>query len=128
MPILIYDSKCIYCRSFKGLLESLDTEKKLKFWSYYSGMARKLLKAQFGEEYGFTLYLFTDQKVYMAKEAVNGSFKALGIFAFKAYLLYPAVAHIVSLLTNRQKKVMVPGNKNIAAISANAKKLLPQNI
>ncbi|MBI2664430.1 hypothetical protein HYX10_03760 [Candidatus Woesearchaeota archaeon] len=60
--IVVYDDKCSACTAF-------GTWGRLKGIGYSTKAAKKLMAAQFGEDYGFALMLFTDKKVYWGSAA-----------------------------------------------------------
>ncbi len=128
--ILIYDSKCSFCRAFKETVTKLDKSKKILFWSYYSPKSKELLKAQFGKEYGFSLYLFEKSNVSIGGEAVKACFRAIGKPAFQMHSLYPLVVRLVSLATGRKRKVQLhfKESRKTARTNPKAKKMLAKNI
>lgn len=110
--LLIYDGDCSYCRTFARTLQWLDRRDRIAILPYDAPEAQRLLRAQFDEEIGFTLYLFTPERVLWAGSAARGAVQALGLprpLGWLAFVLYPAVVRAVSRLSGRRRAVCLPG-------------------
>jgi predicted DCC family thiol-disulfide oxidoreductase YuxK len=110
---LIYDGGCAYCRAFAALLKQLDRCRRFETFEYDSPQAQALLKAQFGEKYGFTMYLFEFDagEVSWGAEAarrVVESLKMPQLLAKLVFFVYPALVRLVSRLTRRRRPVCGP--------------------
>ncbi|MCX8103978.1 MAG: DUF393 domain-containing protein [Candidatus Bipolaricaulota bacterium] len=100
--LLIYDGTCAYCRGFARLVRALDWRKKFALLPYESPEAQRLLRAQFGENFGFAMFLFNEESVSWGREAAQRIVRELGVpGARAAFWLYPALVSIVSRLARR---------------------------
>lgn len=111
--LLIYDGTCSYCRAFVGILKKLDRRGRFRTMEFDSPEAQALLQAQFGERFGFAMYLFELDagEVSWGREAARRVVRGLGLssaLARLAFWLYPAVVKIVSKLTRRTRRVCGP--------------------
>jgi predicted DCC family thiol-disulfide oxidoreductase YuxK len=111
--LLIYDGGCTYCRAFVTLLKRLDRHGRFETLHYDSSQAQAILDAQFGEKYGFAMYLFEldSHKVSWGAEAAKRVVNSLGMSKWLARIVfraYPALVGLVSLLTRRARKVCGP--------------------
>jgi len=110
--VLVYDGACAYCRRLVGLLRWFDHQGLLTFWAYDSRRAQSVLKAQFGAEQGFTMYLFTNTDVYWAQAAAR---QATQMLKFPVSLslcverVYPTLVRAISMLSGRRRRVCTPG-------------------
>jgi len=76
---------------------------------YESAQAQELLRAQFGENFGFAMFLFEEESVSWGSEAAKRVVQALSLpGASLAVWLYPKVVQVVSWLTRRQRRVCGP--------------------
>jgi len=64
-PIVIYDDKCKVCTAFGH------QGRNMIALGYSTSRAKKLMRAQFGKDYGFVLMLFTSEKVYWGSTATS---------------------------------------------------------
>ncbi|MFN4218746.1 MAG: DCC1-like thiol-disulfide oxidoreductase family protein [Candidatus Bipolaricaulia bacterium] len=107
--LLIYDGACGYCRGFARLVRVLDRRKRFALLPYESDAAQELLRAQFGENVGFAMFLFDEDSVSWGREAAQRIVRELRVPGARvAFWLYPALVALVSLLTRRQKRVCGP--------------------
>lgn len=107
--LLIYDGACAYCRGFARLVRVLDQRKRFVLLPYESAKAQELLRAQFGENFGFSMFLFDENSVSWGREAAQRIVRELRVPGARvAFWLYPTLVAIVSLLTRRQRKVCGP--------------------
>lgn len=107
--LLIYDGACAYCRSFAWLVRALDWHKRFALLPYESAQAQELLRAQFGENFGFAMFLFDAESVSWGAEAARKIARALALpGASLAFWLYPKIVQLVSWLVRRQRRVCGP--------------------
>lgn len=107
--LLIYDGTCAYCRGFARLVRALDRRKRFVLLPYESERAQHLLRAQFGENVGFAMFLFDEESVSWGREAARRIMYALRVPGARlAFWLYPLLVLIVSRLTRRQRSVCGP--------------------
>ncbi len=111
--LLIYDGECAYCRAFVAVLQRLDRQRRFRALAFDAQQAQALLQAQFGERYGFAMYLFelNTGEVSWGREAARRVVRGLGLphpIARLAFWLYPAVVRLVSWLTRRRRRVCGP--------------------
>lgn len=111
--LLIYDGGCAYCRAFAGVLRRLDRHRRFVSWEYDSPQAGKILRAQFGEQYGFAMYLFEFDKEEVswgaqAARRIVGTLSLPHWAAKLAFYLYPTLVKLVSILTRRRRPVCGP--------------------
>lgn len=107
--LLIYDDACAYCRSFARLVCTLDWHKRFALLPYESAQAQELLRAQFGENFGFAMFLFDAESVSWGAEAARKIARALALpGASLAFWLYPKIVQLVSWLVRRQRRVCGP--------------------
>jgi len=113
VKLLIYDGHCAYCRAFVSVLKRLDRRRLFKMWEYDSPPAGKILRAQFGENYGFAMYLFEfdAEEVSWGAEAARRIVETLSLPRWTAksvFSLYPKLVKLVSALTRRTQPVCGP--------------------
>lgn len=107
--LLIYDGQCAYCRGFARVVRLLDRYKRLALLPYESAQAQELLQAQFGEDFGFAMFLFEEDSVSWGREAAQRIVRELRVPGARlAFWLYPALVAMVSWLTCRQRNVCGP--------------------
>lgn len=107
--LLIYDDQCAYCRGFARVVRMLDRRKRLALLPYESAPAQELLRAQFGENFGFAMFLFEEDSVRWGREAAQRIVRELRVPGARlAFWLYPALVVLVSRLTRRQRSVCGP--------------------
>ncbi len=107
--LLIYDGECAYCRGFARLVGLLDSRKSLALLPFESEGAQRVLRAQFGDSFGFSMFLFEEDCVSWGREAARRIVQGLQVPGARvAFWLYPALVAIVSWLTRRQRKVCGP--------------------
>lgn len=109
--LLIYDGECGYCRRFAKTAQWLDRRHHLQLLTYQSEQAQKVLNAQFGDNTGFTLYLFNNEEVFWAQSAARETLRRLGLPRWVQWLgfrIYPKVVDVVTKLTGRQQAVCMP--------------------
>lgn len=109
----IYDGDCAYCRAFVVVLQKLDRQKRFRALAFDAQEAQALLQAQFGERFGFAMYLLEPDlgEVSWGREAARRVIRGLGLpaaFARLAFWLYPALVRLVSKLTRRERRVCGP--------------------
>lgn len=98
--ISIYDDKCAACTAFGRHRAALA-------FGYSTRAAKRLMEAQFGRDYGFTLMLFTQNRVYWGSDAAAELSKVGfspfgGLYNALAHSLYPLVVKLLSLLLKRK--------------------------
>ena len=109
--LLIFDAECGYCRGFVRAVRRLDSRKQFYIIPYEAQEAQALLRTQFGDKYGFTLYLFERQEVSWGQEAARRIIESISLprwMARLAFYLYPALVGLVSRLTRRMRPVCDP--------------------
>ncbi|MDW8031571.1 MAG: DCC1-like thiol-disulfide oxidoreductase family protein [Candidatus Bipolaricaulota bacterium] len=107
--LLIYDGTCAYCRGFARLVRALDWRKKFALLPYESERAQHLLRAQFGENVGFAMFLFDEESVSWGREAARRIMNALRVPGARlAFWLYPVLVSVVSRLARRPRNVCGP--------------------
>lgn len=107
--VLIYDGECAYCRGFARLVHVLDFGRRFRLLPFESPDAQRLLRAQFGKQFGFAMFLFEDESVSWGQEAARRIVQALSLRgASLAFLLYPKILRMVSWLTRRERPVCGP--------------------
>ncbi|MBI4438298.1 DUF393 domain-containing protein [Candidatus Woesearchaeota archaeon] len=121
--ILIYDTRCAYCRAYASFIKALDIRKKLHFTGIHTEEARRLLNAQFGKRQRFALHLFEKDTVSTGKDAVQGCFRNLKIPSLKLYALYPAIARAVSYSAGHGMPKISGTEKTTAATKALLQKI-----
>ncbi|MDW8329959.1 MAG: DCC1-like thiol-disulfide oxidoreductase family protein, partial [Candidatus Bipolaricaulota bacterium] len=90
--LLIYDGTCAYCRGFARLVRLLDRRKKFALLPFESAEAQRVLRAQFGENVGFAMFLFDEESVSWGAEAAKRIVRALALpGASVAFWLYPKI-------------------------------------
>jgi predicted DCC family thiol-disulfide oxidoreductase YuxK len=108
--VLIYDGQCAYCRGFARLARALDFSKKFALLPFESEPAQRLLRAQFGADFGFAMFLFEEDSVSWGRAAAQRIVQSLRLPGARlAFWLYPTIVSIVSRLTRRHRKVCGPG-------------------
>lgn len=106
---MIYDGACAYCRGFARLVHVLDMRKRFALLPLESEDAQRLLRAQFGENFGFAMFLFDEETVSWGREAARRIVQGLGVPGARlAFWLYPAIVSVVSKLTRRKREVCGP--------------------
>ncbi len=106
--LLIYDSHCPYCTATARLAELLSS--KIETSAYRSDKAQEILKESFDEP-GFTLYLFSDEKIFYGNEAAKKTADIIGMPNFMARFfstVYPFLVKIFSILSFRTRKMKMP--------------------
>jgi len=111
--LLIYDGGCAYCRAFTSVLKRLDRRRLFKMWDYDSSPAGRILRAQFGENYGFSMYLFEfdAEEVSWGAEAARCIVETLSLprwTAKLAFYIYPSLVRLISILMRRTRSVCGP--------------------
>ncbi len=109
--LLIYDGDCAYCRGFVQLVRLLDRKRQISVLGFDAPEAQALLRAQFGEHFGFTMYLFEVEEVSWSREAARRIIESLSLprwMAKLAFRIYPSLVHLVSKLTQRTRLVCGP--------------------
>ncbi len=109
VKLLMYDSHCAYCRGFARVVRLLDVRKRFIVLPLESDPAQVLLRAQFGENFGFAMFLFEAESVSWGSEAAQRIIQALALpGASLAFWLYPAIVKCVSRVTRRERTVCGP--------------------
>lgn len=129
--ILIYDDVCPYCRRFAQTARWLDRYGSLQILPFQGEDAQGLLRAQFGAQTGFTLYVFKRGEAHWAQAAARETVTHLGLprwFGWLSFRAYPAVVTAVSRLTGRRQAVCMPGQGACATAHATSgsMRLTPQ--
>jgi predicted DCC family thiol-disulfide oxidoreductase YuxK len=107
--LLIYDDGCAYCRGFAHLVRALDRRRRFALLPYESEHAQRLLRAQFGEDFGFAMFLFAEDTVSWGREAAQRIARELRVPGARlAFWLYPALVSTISRLTRRERPVCGP--------------------
>ncbi len=109
--LLIYDDGCAYCRGFVQLIQLLDRQKKISALSFDVPDSKVLLHAQFGNKYGFAMYLFERDQVSWGQEAAKRIIEIISLprwMARLAFYVYPSLVKAVSWLTRRERQVCGP--------------------
>ncbi len=107
--LLIYDGQCAYCRGFVRLVRRLDFQEKFSTLPFESAEAQAILRAQFGDSFGFAMFLFEDESVSWGQEAAKRIVQTLSLPGARlAFWLYPLLVRLVSWLTRRQQTVCGP--------------------
>jgi len=108
--LLIYDGQCAYCRGFARLARALDFSQKFALLPFEGEPAQRLLRAQFGEDFGFAMFLFEEDSVSWGRTAAQRIVQNLRLPGARlAFWLYPTIVSIVSRLTRRHRTVCGPG-------------------
>jgi len=109
IKVLIYDGQCAYCRGFVRLVRALDFRKRFFVLPYEREPAQALLRAQFGESFGFAMFLFEAESVSWGREAAKRVVQALSLpGASVAFWLYPTIVKFISRVTRRERTVCGP--------------------
>ena len=101
-PIVIFDDKCGPCTAFGTW------GKHVIPLGYNTEPAKKLMKAQFGKDYGFALMLFEGNKVYWGNQAASevtkiAYSKVLGtLFRRVIHAVYPLVLGTLNVVLRRK--------------------------
>lgn len=106
--VAIYDDKCRACTSFSSLGRGITP------LGYSTDEAKKLMTAQFGNDYGFILMLFTDDTVYWGKDAA-AEISATGytkVIRGVTHFFYPAAVKLMNVLLRRQRLPEAPKFKH----------------
>ena len=100
--ILIFDDRCKVCTAFgtwgKGIIPL----------GYTTEPAKKLMKAQFGKDYGFALMFFSEEKAYWGSDAavevmkVAYSKKIGTWFRRLIYASYPWATDVLNVVSQRK--------------------------
>ncbi len=107
--VLIYDGQCAYCRGFARLVRMLDVRQRFALLPFASESAQRLLRAQFGEDFGFSMFLFEEDSVSWGREAAQRIVRKLGLPGARlAFWLYPLIVATVSRVTGRERTVCGP--------------------
>ncbi len=109
--LLIYDGECAYCRSFVQLVRTLDRHTEIAVIPFADPKSQVLLRAQFGESYGFAMYLFEPKEVSWGAEAAQRITETLSLprwLARLAFYVYPSLVKLVSKLARRTRPVCGP--------------------
>ena len=100
--VVIYDDNCKVCTAFGTF------GRNLMPLGYSTGAAKRLMKAQFGKDYGFILMVFTPQKVYWGSSAAAevtklGYSSFLGtVFNGLIHFIYPFVVSTLNIVLRRK--------------------------
>lgn len=113
--LLIYDGDCRYCRAFARLLAGLDRQDRFVQRPFDAPDAQVMLRAQFGDAFGFAMYLVEADRVSWGARAAERVVEALGgprllkrPLTWLAFRLYPWVLRTVTRLSRRERKVCGP--------------------
>ena len=107
--LLVYDGRCAYCRGFARLMRVLDRHRRFALLPFDSAPAQELLRAQFGEDFGFAMFLFEEDSVSWGRTAAQRIIQNLRLPGARvAFWLYPAIVSLVSRLTRRERTVCGP--------------------
>lgn len=104
--ILVFDDKCGPCTVFAG------SGKKSRVISlgYSNPKAQKLMMAQFGKDYGFTLMLFTDQNAYWGPMAAKETVRLAYASSLRnvMYYAYPYLVRFLNIVLRRKRLPSAP--------------------
>ena len=109
--IVIYDDKCRVCTAFGSLGKGVIP------LGHSTKQARKLMRAQFGKDYGFSIMAFTPGHVSWGAEATaeitrKGYSAFIGKTFRKAiHLAYPLIVQTLTIILRRKKKPQPPAFK-----------------
>lgn len=109
--LLIYDGDCAYCRAFARLLCALDRRGQFRQLPFDAPDAQALLRAQFGVDSGFAMYLTEADRIHWgarAAERVMARLSAPTWISRLAFRSYPTLVSIVSRLSRRRRTVCGP--------------------
>lgn len=107
--LLIYDDQCAYCRGLVQLVRRLDFPKKFSALPFESAEAQAILRTQFGDSFGFAMYLFEEERVSWGRESAKRIVQTLSLPGARlAFWLYPSLVRLVSWLTQRKPTVCGP--------------------
>ncbi len=111
--LAIYDSKCYYCSLMTNFVKKFDKENKILYLPYETNLGKSILNKQFGDEIGFTLYLFEPQekRVYWGDYATSRILEIInfpGIITWAFPKIYPTLVKTVSYVIKRHSKVCPP--------------------
>ena len=109
--VLIYDGDCAYCQGFVNLLKKFRGKHNIITIQYNDKRAQKLLIAQFGTLFGFSMYFIEAERVSWGKEAAKRIVSSLSLprwLSSIAFTTYPSLVNVVSKLTGRSRKVCGP--------------------
>ena len=101
-PIVIFDDRCGICTVFGTW------GKNVVPLGYNTKPAKRLMKAQFGKDYGFAFMLFEGNKVYWGKQAAAEATKiayskTLGtLFRRVIHAVYPVVVGYLNVALRRK--------------------------
>ena len=101
-PIIIFDDRCSVCTAFGSWGRNVIS------LGYTTKPAKRLMKAQFGKDYGFILMLFVEDKVYWgdlaAAEITKIAYsKAMGtLFRRVIRIVYPLIVSLLNVLLRRK--------------------------
>ena len=101
-PIVIFDDRCSVCTAFGSWGRNVVP------LGYTTKPAKRLMKAQFGKDYGFILMLFVEDKVYWgdlaAAEITKTAYsKAMGtLFRRVIRTVYPWIVSLLNVLLRRK--------------------------
>ena len=101
-PIVIFDDRCNVCTAFGTW------GKNIFPLGYSTTYAKKLMKAQFGKDHGFTLMLFLENKVYWGNHASSeitriAYSKKIGTsFRSVIRVVYPWIVSSLNVLLRRK--------------------------
>lgn len=109
--VLIYDGECSYCRGFARLVRLLDRRKQISMAPFDASESQGLLRAQFGDNYGFSMYLFEAEEVSWGREAARRIIESVSLprwMARLAFYVYPSCVRLMSKVTGRTRTVCGP--------------------
>lgn len=131
--LLIYDGQCAYCRGFVRLIRWLDFQSKVRVLPFEDHEAQAILRAQFGDSFGFAMFLFEEERVSWGQEAAKRIVQTLSLPGARlAFWLYPSCVRLVSWLTRRKQTVCGPecaglhGSGQTASLKPNLKPQIEQ--
>lgn len=109
--LVIYDGDCAYCRGFVQLIRILDRKRRISALCFDAPAAQALLRAQFGENYGFAMYLFEACEVSWSREAARRIVENISLprwMVWMTFHVYPSLVRLVTKLTRRRRRVCGP--------------------
>src|SRR3989344_6379527 len=101
--ILIFDNKCKECQIFA----SGGKRGKIIPLGYTTPEAKKLMKAQFKKNYGFTLMLFTKNEVFWGPSAAKETVRVAYASRLQN-IMYHVYPFLVKFLNVRHKRTLLP--------------------
>ncbi len=112
--IIIYDDKCEVCNFFGNGV----SDRRMIPLGHSTSPAQKLLRAKFGEDYGFDLMYFNYHRVSWGSEAAadiarDGYISFIGnFFNWLIYLVYPLFYRFIKIILRNKRPSQSPKFNN----------------